>query len=476
MNRIVPLILAVALFMEQMDSTVISTALPAIAKDLDVGPITLKLALTSYMVSLAVFIPVSGWMADRFGAKNIFRAAIGVFVVGSIWCAVSGSLLEFVFARFFQGVGGAMMTPVGRLVLLRTTDRRQLVSAMALLTIPALVGPLAGPPLGGFITTYFSWHWIFLINVPVGIIGIILSTIFLPAVEAERPPTLDFVGFLLTSLSAAGVVFGLSVVSLPALPPALGIGTTIIGLICGVLYFHHAKRHPAPILNLNLFRNPTFRASIIGGNIFRICIGAIPFLVPLMLQLGFGLTPFQSGLITFSGAIGAISTKFMARRVFEAVGFRTALLAAAAVTTIVTIATGFFMPDTPHITIILVLLIGGFSRSFFFTGTNALAYSDVENAEASQATSISSVMQQISLAMGVAVAAAILEGSIYVRGASLGVTDFHIAFYMISILTVIAAIPFWRMDRYAGAAVSGHRAGLAAQAAAVEPLHENLAK
>ncbi|AJD40211.1 DHA2 family efflux MFS transporter permease subunit [Rhizobium sp. SEMIA 4085] len=458
MNRIVPLILAVALFMEQMDSTVISTALPAIASDLNVGPITLKLALTSYMVSLAVFIPVSGWMADRFGAKRIFRLAICVFVIGSIFCAVSSNLVEFVFARFLQGMGGAMMTPVGRLVLLRTTQRSELVSAMALLTIPALVGPLAGPPLGGFITTYFSWHWIFLINVPVGIIGVWLATIFLPEVEATMPPKLDFTGFMLTSLSAAGVVFGLSVVSLPALPPAIGVTSTLTGFLCGYLYVRHAKRHPAPILNLNLFRNPTFRTATTGGNLFRICVGAMPFLTPLMLQLGFGLTPFQSGLITFSGAIGAITTKFMARRVFAATGFRTTLLSAAAVTTIVTITTGFFTPATPHLVIITVLLIGGFSRSFMFTGVNALAFADIEDREASQATSMSSVMQQISLALGVAVAAAILEASIYFRGETLQVADFHLAFYVIAGLTVVATIPFIRMDRNAGALVSGHRA------------------
>ncbi|MBB4168235.1 MULTISPECIES: MFS transporter [unclassified Rhizobium] len=458
MNRIVPLILAVALFMEQMDSTVISTALPAIANDLHVGPITLKLALTSYMVSLAVFIPISGWMADRFGAKRIFRLAICVFVVGSIFCAISSGLIEFVFARFLQGMGGAMMTPVGRLVLLRTTKRSELVSAMALLTIPALVGPLAGPPLGGFITTYFTWHWIFLINVPVGIIGVWLATIFLPEVEATAPPKLDLIGFLLTSFSAAGVVFGLSVVSLPALPPIIGITATAIGLVCGFLYVRHAKRHPAPILNLNLFRNPTFRASTTGGTLFRICIGAMPFLTPLMLQLGFGLTPFRSGLITFAGAIGAITTKFMARRVFAAAGFRTTLLSAAGVTTIVTVTTGFFTPQTPHLVIIAILLIGGLSRSFFFTGVNALAYADIDDAQASQATSMSSVMQQISLALGVAVAAAILETSIYFRGEALQVADFHIAFYVIAILTVVATIPFIRMDKSAGALVSGHRA------------------
>ncbi|MGO4437723.1 MFS transporter [Rhizobium sp. RAF56] len=457
MNRIVPLILAVALFMEQMDSTVIATALPAIANDLHVGPITLKLALTAYMVALAVFIPVSGWMADRFGAKRIFRLAICVFVVGSIMCAASGGLIEFVGARFLQGMGGAMMTPVGRLVLLRTTKRSDLVSAMALLSIPALVGPLAGPPLGGFITTYFSWHWIFLINVPVGIAGVALATIFLPEVEASAPPKLDVAGFLLTSFAAAGVVFGMSVISLPALPPAVGIVAVAIGVACGVAYVRHARRHPAPILDLTLLKNPTFRASVTGGTLFRICIGAMPFLTPLMLQLGFGLNPFQSGLITFAGAIGAITTKFIAKRVFAAVGFKTALLSAAAVTTLTTITTGLFTPVTPHLAIIGVLLIGGFSRSFFFTGVNALAFADIEDRQASQATSMSSVMQQISLALGVAVAAAILETSTYFSGMELRVVDFHIAFYVISVLTVIATIPFIRMDRHAGAVVSGHR-------------------
>ena len=260
MNRIVPLILAVALFMEQMDSTVIATALPSIAADLHVGPITLKLALTSYMVALAVFIPISGWMADRFGAKRIFRIAICVFIIGSILCAASGSLLEFVGSRFLQGVGGSMMTPVGRLVLVRSTKRSDLVSAMALLSIPALVGPLAGPPLGGFITTYFSWHWIFLINVPVGIIGVILATIFLPEMEAMAPPKLDVTGFLLTSFAAAGIVFGMSVISLPALPSYVGISAVVIGFVCGFLYIRHARNHPAPILNLELLRKPTFRS------------------------------------------------------------------------------------------------------------------------------------------------------------------------------------------------------------------------
>ncbi|MCZ7850550.1 MDR family MFS transporter [Agrobacterium salinitolerans] len=457
MNRIIPLILAVALFMEQMDSTVIATSLPAIAADLHVGPITLKLALTAYMVALAIFIPISGWMADKYGAKKIFRFAIGVFVVGSICCAVSSSVFEFVLSRFLQGMGGAMMTPVGRLVLLRTTKRSELVSAMALLTIPGLVGPLTGPPIGGFITTYFSWHWIFLINVPIGIIGIWLSTIFLPEIETTNPPPMDGKGFVLSGIAASGVVFGLSVVSLPALPPAIGIASTIIGFICGFLYLRHAARHPAPILDFRIFQNATFRAASVGGTVFRISTGAIPFLMPLMLQIGFGLNPFQSGMITFAGAIGAITTKFMAKRVFAATGFRSTLIGAGIVGACTTLANSFFTPETPYPLIMIFLVTAGFARSFFFTGSNALSYSDIEDRQASQATSMASVLQQISLAVGVAFAASILEVSSTMSGTHLQLADFHIAFTIVALVSLFAIVPIIRMDGNAGAAVSGHR-------------------
>ncbi len=464
MNRIVPLILAVALFMEQMDSTVIATALPAIAEDLGVGPITLKLALTAYMVALAIFIPVSGWMADRFGAKRVFRLAIVVFMIGSLLCAFSGSLVTFVLSRFLQGMGGAMMTPIGRLVLLRTTKRSELVSAMALLTIPALIGPLAGPPLGGFITTFFSWHWIFLINIPVGIVGLWLSAIYLPEIEAHAPPPIDVKGFLLLAFAASGTVFGLSVISMPALPPAVGITATLAGLVSGALYIPHARRHRTPILSLTLFANASFRAASIGGSIFRVSTGAIPFLMPLMLQIGFGLNPFQSGLITFAGAIGAITTKFLAKRIFAAIGFRTTLISASIAATLATIANGYFTPETPHLVIITFLVAAGFARSFFFTGVNALSYSEIGDREASQATSMSSVLQQISLALGVAVAAAILEASAMISGTHLQLADFHLAFFIVAGLSLLAAIPFIVMPRHAGAAVSGHKQSAEVQA------------
>lgn len=457
MNRITPLILAVALFMEQMDSTVIATALPTIAADLGVGPITLKLALTSYMVALAIFIPASGWMADRYGAKRVFRAAIVVFMLGSLFCAISDSLLTFVSARFLQGMGGAMMTPVGRLVLLRTTKKSELVSAMALLTIPGLLGPITGPPVGGFITTFFSWHWIFLINLPIGLLGLWLSSVYLPEIEPVETARIDWKGFLLSAVAASGLVFGLSVMSLPALPVWVGAVATLIGILSMILYMLHARRHPAPILNLTLFANRSFRASIVGGTLFRIAAGATPFLLPLMLQLGFGMTAFESGMITFIAAIGAITTKFIARRAFAALGFRNVLIMAGIFGALTTAANALFTPATPVLLIMAILLVGGFCRSFFFTGVNTLGYAEIEDSAASQATSLTSVLQQVSLALGVAAAASILEASTRMSGGALSLGDFHLAFAIVAGLSLFAIVPFFGLPRDVGSAVSGYR-------------------
>lgn len=458
MNPIVPLIMAVALFMEQMDSTVISTALPAIARDLNVGPITLKLALTTYMVALAIFIPISGWVADRFGAKRVFRAAIVVFLLGSIFCAISGNLLEFVLSRFVQGMGGAMMTPVGRLVILRTTDRSQLVRAMALLTIPALIGPMAGPPLGGFLTTYFSWHWIFLINVPIGLFGLVMASIYLPAIADEPPSNLDWKGFFLVALAASGIVFGLSVISLPALPPATGYITTVIGIVAALAYIRHARRAAKPLLNLSLFRNQPFQIATTSASFFRMATGAFPFLLPLMLQLGFGMNPFQSGMITFVGAIGAIMTKFVAPRMFAAFGFKPILITASVATALLTISFIFFEADTPAYIMLTILFVTGLFRSFFFTGVNSLAYAEIETAQASQATAISSMFQQASFALGVAFAAVILDLAGYFTEGQLTVAHFHIAFFVVAIVSLGSLFPLLRLRSDAGALVSGHKA------------------
>jgi EmrB/QacA subfamily drug resistance transporter len=456
-NRLIPLILAVALFMENMDSTVIATSLPAIALDIQTSPIALKLALTSYLVSLAIFIPVSGWMADRFGAKTIFRAAIGVFVVGSIGCAVSNSLGAFVLARFVQGIGGAMMTPVGRLVLVRATPKRDLVSAMAWLSIPALVGPLVGPPVGGFITTYFSWHWIFLINVPIGIIGIALATKFLPEMEREPTPPLDLIGFLLSGVAASGVVFGLSVVSLPALPPMTGYVTVVFGLVACALYLAHARRARNPLLALDLFRNQAFRVSVMGGSLFRIGIGAVPFLLPLMFQLAFGLSPFESGMITFVAALGAIGMKFVTAWIFRMAGFRRVLIVGSLVAACTVAVNGLFTPQTSYALMLLAIFLGGFVRSMFFTGINALTYAEVPPEQTSKATPIAAVAQQLSIALGVALAGGILEVQAGLRGGALTLGDFHVAFFIVATVSATAAFWFFRLDSDAGSAVSGYR-------------------
>ena len=303
-DRLIPLIVAVALFMENMDSTVIATSLPAIAADIGTNPLALKLAVTSYLLSLAVFIPVSGWTADRFGARTVFRSAIAIFMLGSIGCALSDSLTHFVVARIFQGIGGAMMTPVGRLILVRTVDRRELINAMVWVTMPALVGPLIGPALGGFITTYITWHWIFLINIPIGIAGIVLATLFIEDLRAERPDPFDAVGMVLAGLGIGGLAFGGSVLGLDFLPLPVVLALIGGGAVAAYAYVAHARRTPTPVLDLSLLAIPTMRAAVVGGFIYRSGIGAMPFLLPLLLQLGFGLTPFQSGLITLSN-VGA---------------------------------------------------------------------------------------------------------------------------------------------------------------------------
>ncbi len=459
MNRTIPLVLAVALFMEQMDSTVIATSLPAIAADMGTNPIALKLALTAYLVSLAIFIPISAWMADRFGAKRIFCVAIGVFVVGSIACATADSLQAFVLARFLQGMGGSMMTPVARLLLVRATPRQNLVSAMAWLTIPGLLGPLVGPPVGGFLTTFLSWHWIFLINVPIGILGIAAAWFLLPALERSRPGPIDVKGFALSAAAASGIVLGLSVVSLPALPPIVGVATLLAGILAGFAYVRHARRAVRPLLDLSLFSNRVFSAAILGGTLFRIGAGATPFLLPLMFQLGFGMTPFESGMLTFSAAFGAIGMKFLATTALRRGGFRRVLMGSA-------IGGGFFIglsavftPDTPAWAIIATLIAGGFLRSLFFTSANALIFADIGDERAGQATAIASVFQQISIALGVALAGGILEGVTVATGTELGRDAFAVAFVVVAIVTAAAALPFLRLPPDAGASVSGHRVG-----------------
>jgi EmrB/QacA subfamily drug resistance transporter len=388
-----PVIVACALFMENLDSTVIATSLPAIARDMGEDPIALKLALTSYLLSLAVFIPVSGWAADRYGAKNVFRAALLVFMAGSLACGFSVSLLDFVMARIVQGIGGAMMVPVGRLVVLRTVPKGEFVSALAWFTIPALIGPILGPPVGGFITTYAHWRWIFFINIPIGLLGILLVTRFIGDIREENTPPLDVRGLVLLGLGLSGLVFGLAVMGQTLMPLWLATVITLAGLGFCALYALHAPRKAHPVLDLRLLRIATFRANVIGGSLFRIGTGATPFLLPLLFQEGFGLTPFASG---------------------------------------------------------------GFFRSLQFTAINTIAYADIPPAAMSQATSFASAAQQVSLSLGVAVAALILQTVRDGRGGT-GVTvgDFTPAFLLVALISALCVVVFARLSGDAGAELSG---------------------
>ncbi len=452
---LLPLIVACALFMENLDSTVISTALPAIAADFGESPIHLKLALTSYLLSIAVFIPASGWLSDRYGARNIFALAIVIFTAGSIFCGLSGSIGEIVAARVVQGIGGAMMVPVGRLVILRSVSKAELVGSLAWLTVPALIGPVVGPPIGGFITTYFQWRWIFWINVPIGILGVVLAALYIPNLREELRVRFDTRGFLLSAFGLAGFMTGSTSLGLGLLPLPLVLSLLLGGAVLLLAYVVHSRRVASPIIDLTLFALPTFRLSMIGALLFRLGIGATPFLLPLLLQIGFGMTPFQSGLITFASAVGAIAMKFVAPPLLRRHGFRSILVANAIIAGAFVAMPAAFTPATPTTLLTGLLLISGFFRSLQFTSVNALAYADVPNARMSRATTLTSVAQQLSISVGISIGAIVLE--IATRGGAITAGSFAPAFLIVGALAMTSAIPFYLLSRDAGDEMSGRR-------------------
>jgi len=451
-DRLVPLIVAVALFMENMDSTVIATSLPAIAADIGSSALELKLAITSYLLALAIFIPASGWMADRFGSRTVFRTAIAVFMVGSIGCALSHSLLNFVVARFFQGMGGAMMSPVGRLVLVRTVGRHKLVDAMALLTMPALVGPILGPALGGFITTYATWHWIFLINIPIGLLGVVLVSLFFENMRGERGESFDVIGLALIGLGVGGLAFGLTVIGINVVPGWVAAALVVGGALSTAAYVLRARGMPAPVIDLTLFRLATFRGGVAGGFLFRIGAGALPFLLPLLMQLGFGMTPFQSGLVTLSAAVGAMMMKWAVPRILRRIGFRNALTFNGAVAAVLLAACATFTQAMPVAVMIAILLLGGFFRSLQFTSVNAIAFAEIDPARMSRATALVAVAQQLSQSVGVALGALALETVLRVNGeTALTAHDFPPAFLAVALISATSIPLFARLPADAGA-------------------------
>lgn len=454
--RILPLVIAAALFMEQMDSTIIATSLPDIAADLGVSPIALKLAFTTYLLGLTVFLPVSGWAADRFGAKTVFRTAIVVFTAGSVACGFAESLHWLVAARGLQGVGGALMVPVGRIILLRSVEKSELLDAIAWLTIPALIGPVIGPPVGGYITTAYDWRWIFWMNLPFGVIAFALASWLMPNVKAAVPPPLDVRGFLLAGGGLTLAVFGLTVVGREMFSGAQVAMMITAGLILLVAYVVHARTSAAPILDLRLMRIATFRHSVTGGNLFRIAVGAAPFILPLMLQVGFGFSAFASGMITFASALGAVLMKFTVARMVRHFGYRNLLIVNGLACCAMFAAKGLFTAQTPYWIMFGLLLVAGFMRSLQFSALNTLAYADVERAEVAKANTLYTVLQQLFLALGVASAAFLLDFRLWWSGRSVLVAaDFSFVLMVVAAVSAFAVVFYMRLHPDAGSSISG---------------------
>ena len=455
---LVPLIVACALFMEHVDATVIATSLPMIARDLGVAPIVLKLGLTSYLVSLAVFIPVSGWLTDRIGGRIVFCSAIATFMVSSMLCGLARSFGFFVAARFLQGVGGAMMVPVGRIVIVRTVSRDELVTALNYLTVPALLGPLCGPPLGGFITTYWHWRWIFFINVPISILGIFLALRFMDNVRESEVPPLDTSGFVLSAVGLSVLMFGLSAITEDVVPRMLAAACIFFGAAITYIYFRLARRKAKPLLEFNLFKVPTFWVGVGGGSLYRIGIGAISLLLPLMLQLGFGLTPLQSGMLTCASAMGALFMKSAIKLFLRLFGFRRVLLVNAVFASATVAGIGLFSANTAHWLIFSVLLLGGCVRTLQFTALNAITYAEIPDHRVSAATSLFATVQQLSLGVGVTVGAFALQASNFLQGhPKIVAGDFWPAFFVLGLGAASSAYSASTLSPNAGAEMAGRR-------------------
>ncbi|WP_227320988.1 DHA2 family efflux MFS transporter permease subunit [Acidisoma silvae] len=454
--RTIALIVACALFMEQLDATVLATALPSMARSFGVRPLHMSIALTAYLLSLAVFIPASGTIADRFGTKRVFNAAIIFFTLGSILCSQTTSLPLLVAARLIQGMGGAMMVPVGRIILLRSAPKSELVSAMAWFLVPALVGPVVGPPLGGFITTYLSWRWIFFINIPIGILGCILSTLLIPDIRSDQRTRFDLPGFVLSGLALACLTFGFTVAS-RGTEWTTAVPLLVIGTLAGTAYVIYARRRTNAILDLRLMRVQTFRISTIAGSLSRITWGSVPFLLPMMMQLGFGMTAAASGAITFMAAAGAMLMKFTAGPLLKRFGFRRVLIWNQLLATLGIAACAAFTPGWPRAAIFTVLLAAGFFQSLQFTAYNTIAYADLKPDRMSAATSFYTVFQQLMLSMGICVAAGTLALSAHIFGHhEPDLLDFRVAFIVVSIASLFAGPLCAKLPPSAGEEMSGH--------------------
>jgi len=451
-RRTVPLIVASAIIMQQIDSTALATALPSIAESFGEPALRLHSAITIYLLSLGVFLPISSWVADRFGARLVFCAAIGIFALASLACAASTNLATMVLARAVQGFGGALMLPVGRLILVRSVTQRELVSAMILMSLPSAIGPAVGPLLGGFITSISSWRWIFWINLPVAALGILLTLLFIKDVEPGPRQRFDVPGFLLSGAGIGALILALDAASHGRYGEAGGLAAA--GLAATWLYVRHARREPDAILDLRLFRFPTFRASMLGGSLFRTGFSALPFMLPLLMQEVFGYSPLESGTITFVSAIGAFGMRTVMKRILKRIGFRRVLVWNALIAAASMAAYAGFTPGTAPWLMMLVIFLGGVVRALQFTSINTLAFADVSAPEMGHATALSQMAQRVSQSLGVAFAATLLHlfngGGTHLSGFA-----FEAAFLVIAATAALSCLSFVTLPPTAGDVLAG---------------------
>jgi EmrB/QacA subfamily drug resistance transporter len=455
-KHILPWLVAVAFFMESLDTTILNTAVPAISAALQVSPLNMKSVLASYTLSLAVFIPISGWMADRFGTRRVFASAIGLFTLGSFLCGLSSNIHLLVACRILQGCGGAMMVPVGRLTLVRTFAKSELIRAMSFVAIPGLIGPMLGPVAGGLIVGYFHWRVIFFLNIPIGLFGLVMVYMHLPDYREETHP-LDAVGLIL---------FGSGIALLSYVLEIFGEHTLGVGEILGLLaisvallggYLLHAKGTAYPLLQLSLFRIRTFSAAVSGSFFTRLGIGGVPFLLPLLYQVGLGFTAIQSGLLIMPQAIGAISFKFLMPKLLARVGFRGVLISNTVVLGVLLLVFATIGLGTPVWLIVLQAFCYGTFSSLQYTSMNTLAYADISEEQTSGASSIASTMQQMSISFGVASAglatAFFIPAPVHTNRAEM-IHGIHEALVVLGGFTVLSTLIFHRLKSGDGSSVS----------------------
>jgi EmrB/QacA subfamily drug resistance transporter len=451
---VIALIVGCAFFMEGLDSTMIAVSIPAMAKSLGQSPLRLNLVIATYLLSLAVFIPVSGWIADRLGARVVFCSAIAIFTTGSALCGLAPNLPMLLAMRVIQGFGGAMMTPVGRLILLRSFPRSEMVAAMNWMTIPAMIGPTFGPIVGGIMTSWISWRAIFFLNLPIGVLGLTLALRLFDNFRAPAPTRFDLRGFFISGLGLAMLEVAIENLGRPIIPGAIGMAFFPAALVLLALYGWHAKRREDPVLDLSLLRIRTFRIGTVVGGFCRIGLDAMPFLLPLLFQVGFGLSAISSGLLTFSSSVGAMSVRALARPLLRHFGFRRLLVGGACVAAVLTAGCGLLQADTPVWLTVFLVLLSGCVRSVQYLALNAVSYADMPAPLLSKGTSVAGVAQQVARGFGVAVGAALL--AVIAGEAKVTVEDFRLALFLVALIPLAAAVGFLRLTPDDGAVVSGH--------------------